>query len=320
MGACEAQGLNYKLTGYSPSGLDKFGSSKNLAYLCEEGAVAILYDCKLKTPLYAATVMDKKQLNARYVRPNSNFRRSSTSLDPKYQQKARDYKYSSKVKICYKKKAVKTDRFVDRLWFKAKNLIFPPFTKCNQESQNDKLFASIHRGHLIAAQYGRGKKTRIVATFRYTNTVPQFGSVNSGLWNSKEQALVTWGRNNCANPKDKKENVKMHIIVGAIPSTFARRSFQPKYYGPLGFSDSQSDDYPINVPTVTWTAACCTFSDKNDEKIARHTFFAVENIPQAVDNLPTDSEEFFKEYTSQTIVLFPKQPGCKDKNNYRKLC
>ncbi len=47
-------GLNYKLTGYAPIGIEQFSyakSSPNLAYLCERGAVTILYDCKGRFPL-----------------------------------------------------------------------------------------------------------------------------------------------------------------------------------------------------------------------------------------------------------------------------
>ena len=232
MEACDAKGnprpkLDNKLTGYSPSGLEQFGSfvgkKRNLAYLCENGTVATHYDCENRTPVYSVTVMDKQQLNAQYSRPNIGFKQSS-ALNRHYQQKASDYKRPPKaVKTCYKRKAKKPDRLIDRIWYKALNLgkAILPFQRCPQVSgDNNKLYAPMHKGHLIAAAYGRGKKARIASTFTYTNTVPQFGNMNSGIWNVKEQALVKWSRENYANYNGgTTENVRMHIIVGVIPST-----------------------------------------------------------------------------------------------------
>ena len=175
MGACDAQGkplpnLDFKLTDYSPVGLEQFGrfvhNKQNLAYLCENAAVTILYDCGNRTPLYAATVMNKQQLNARYVRPKITFRSSSTSLNRRFQQKMNDYK-RSKVKICYKT-TPKKDSLIDPKWYKALNQgkAILPLKGCNTNSgNNDKLHTDIHRGHLIAAAYGRGVQVRIKATF-----------------------------------------------------------------------------------------------------------------------------------------------------------
>lgn len=68
---------------YLPTGVDQFGlvdgGHQNLAYLCEVGAVAILYDCHNRIPLFAATVITGAQLLGRDFgrRPPANFRRSS---------------------------------------------------------------------------------------------------------------------------------------------------------------------------------------------------------------------------------------------------
>ena len=332
MKACDTQGkprpkLNYKLTGYSPSGLEKFGSflgkKQNLAYLCENGAVATLYDCENRTPIYSATVMDKQQLNAKYSRPDIDFKQSS-ALNPQCQQKASDFKGSSKVKICYMQKAKKQLK-VDDKWKNAlnKGKAASPKKACPLVNAGGKMHAAIHKGHLIAAAYGRGKKARIAATFTYTNNIPQFGSINTGIWRVKEQALVKWGRENCANHNGgKTENVRLHIIVGVIPSNFHQNDEQ-RFFGADGFSNFRGEDYRINVPSRIWTAACCTFQFKDDKGKDKqgtwHTFFAVENVPQADDNLPKDYVSFFKKYTSQNIVLFPAQPGCNSKANYLQL-
>ena len=109
-----------------------------------------------------------------------------------------------------------------------------------------KLTTSVHKGHLIA--------------FTYTNTIPQFGGVNSGSWLVREEALVKWGRKNCAKHNGKvTEKVKMFIIAGAIPSSFRGTPQEYRFFGNERFSDYQSKELSINVPLVTWTAACCTF-------------------------------------------------------------
>ena len=340
MGACDANGNpkpgldHYNLTGYAPSGLQQFGrfvrrDKQNLAYLCEDGVVAILYDCENRVPLYAATVMNGNQLNAGYKRPRSDQFRLSENLEENYQPNGNDYKDSSKHKICYTQNLEGAASLIDCEWYKALNSgeAIPPLTQC---SHNDKLISRIHTGHLIASAYGRGDIDRMIATFTYTNSIPQFGAVNSGSWRVLEQALVMqWGKEICSkrNGKDNK-NDRIHIIVGAIPSTY--KPGEQRYFGHKGFANYQSEVFRIkfNVPRVTWTAACCTFQFKdssgNDQQGTRHTFFALKNAPRALrDELPQHSDGFFKMYLSssavQKIVLFPNNGGCKEDKNYVPL-
>ena len=84
------------------------------------------------------------------------------------------------------------------------------------------------RGHLIAAQYGRGKEARIKATFTYSDAVPQFTPFNSGSWRYGEQGLIKWGRDKCQTGGN--IDVRMFIVVGAIPHCkFWRVKITPKY-------------------------------------------------------------------------------------------
>ena len=89
MGACDLDGnvkpgLDSKtLKKVAPKGMayliqgDK-GIKKDLAYLCEAGAVAILYDCIRRIPLYAATstVMNQEQLRTGGNTRIGDFKRS----------------------------------------------------------------------------------------------------------------------------------------------------------------------------------------------------------------------------------------------------
>ena len=97
---------------------------------------------------------------------------------------------------------------------------------------------AIHRGHLIAAQY---KPTNNKFTFVFTNSIPQFGTANSGGWNQHEQKMLLWANKNC-------QSAPIHIIVGVIPSTYGANDF--RFVGQAGFSnhDGPSKRSPADRP------------------------------------------------------------------------
>ena len=122
LGACDyldspIDGLDYKLTGYAPIGIEQFSyakSSPNLAYLCERGAVTILYDCNAKIPLYAATLVNEDQLHGDYVRGEDKFRQS-TLLGQQFQQGPADYKRSHVRQACYEN--VAAEYLTEKTWY-----------------------------------------------------------------------------------------------------------------------------------------------------------------------------------------------------------
>ncbi|KAL9984945.1 hypothetical protein ACROYT_G007292, partial [Oculina patagonica] len=320
--ACDAQG-NPKpnWAQYLPSGVDKFGyvvQVQNLAYLCEDRTVAILFDRNSRIPLYSATVITGLQLSAGGGGRPKHFRESA-KLKRMYQQKADDYKKSSQRDICFKRKA-KNDRAVDKKWATAKK------TALKLSNANvcvpANLKAEIHKGHLIASQYGRGDKQRMLATFTYTNVVPQFGRFNSGPWQQCESSLIMWSRNNCAIKGA--QNVKLFIVVGAIPSTVFGPS-EARFFGKEGFSDYQDDvNFPVNVPSLMWTAACCTFEYKDEQGNlqtgTKSTAFQRENDPGDSPcnkmNIPALTT-FLSGFIHGSINLFPLSPQCN--SNYIPL-
>ena len=164
LGACDVHGkpkdsLNIKKN--LPFGLNLFGhvhnplAKRNLAYVCEGRTVGILYDCNNRIPLYAATVIRGSQLSgAPGNRPNSQkFILSKSGMDKHFQQLNVDYDKASQRKICYKTRSDK--EMVDVHWYRAKNLIHPPFKVCIAAGPKD-LKTKMHRGHLVASQYGVG--------------------------------------------------------------------------------------------------------------------------------------------------------------------
>ena len=328
LGACDASGTQkagLDISNHLPSGLELFGyaiPARNVAYLCEGGAVGILYDCNSRIPLYAATVIYGSQLSGRDSggRPGNYFRLSSSGLDRDFQQSKTDYSQSSKRKICYKKQYGSAEKVIDSKWYQAKNGNKRPlFDFC---SASDKLNVIMHKGHLVASQYGRGDQSKKKATFVFTNVVPQFGDFNSNPWRISEGNLVIWAQNNCASNR---ANVQMFILVGVIPSTMSGPS-ETRYFGEKGFSDYQDTIYRVNVPTMMWTAACCTFEYTDDQGATRtgtkSTAFWRENIPGNSPCNELDVNELarrLKYWIRADVNLFPYSSECNQLTNFIKL-
>ena len=332
LGACDAHGTpkaGLNIVSHLPSGLELFGyalPARNVAYLCEGGAVGILYDCNSRIPLYAATVIYGSQLSGRGSggRPGNYFRLSRSGLDRDFQQSKTDYSQSSKRKICYKKQYGSVGEVIDSKWYRAKNGIKRP--RSDFCGASDKLNVIMHKGHLIASQYGIGDQSKKRATFVYTNVVPQFGDFNSYPWQICESNLVTWGQNYCA--PDGSANVQMFIVVGVVPSTMSGPS-ETRYFGEDGFSDYQDTIYRVNVPREMWTAACCAFEHKDDRGTTRtwtkSTAFWSENTPDIMPCHELDVKSLVKRLKQTirkkigNIDLFPYSSECNKLTNFIKL-
>ena len=337
LGACDIKGnkvygLDNKFTGYAPKGIQQFHSGflrENLAYLCEGQTTTIMYDCDERIPLYSATMMTGKQLNDSYNSISSSFRSSGDKmLHRDFQQRKLDYFKSNDRTLCYESKGKYQ---IDKEWYLSKTgdtycleQTCPASTPAHCQKYIETPMA---RGHLIAAQYGRGNVSRIKATFSYTNTVPQFISFNSGSWRCSEQNLIEWGRDNCATPEN--VDVRIFIVVGAIPSTYTGR--QIRYFGQSGFSDFQGwsklqntyakgrgeKEYRVNVPSFLWTAACCTFKCKGNFQ-TRSTAFFRSNDPSYSPCRLARPKTLFKELElfynirieTDIIDIFPKNCNC----------
>ena len=122
LGACDIQGnpvsgLDKNFTGYAPIGIQQFqGGPENLAYLCEEQTTTIMYDCNARIPLYSATMITGKQLNASYNPLGTSFRLSGDQrLHRSFQQHRSDYSKSSSRNLCYESQNGKY--VIDKKWF-----------------------------------------------------------------------------------------------------------------------------------------------------------------------------------------------------------
>jgi len=320
MDACDEHGkARASWTEYLPGNVEQFGDVKgggrNLAYLCEGGAVAILYDCNSRIPLYAATKITADQLSKTSSGRRSNFRQSElrNQLGKMFQQERADY--SNPDELCLE---TYKNGFTDDDWWRssgdsnARPKRARAQTVCPRQSAS---FNIINKGHLIASQYGRAVPERMKATFTFTNVVPQFERFNQGTWRDSENALIKWGRGFCAVKGA--QHVEMFIIVGAVPST----NFEPPcYFGKHGFSVKQDRNYRVNVPRYMWTAACCKYNLNGTWKYHSTAFYG-ENDPRNEPCYPRRVAELFSNWAGQLnkINLFPQTPQCEDKNNYIRL-
>jgi hypothetical protein len=137
-----------------------------------------------------------------------------------------------------------------------------------------KVSAAIHKGHMVASNFGRGgaaiPTASSAATFTYTNAVPQMGVFNSCPWKTAEGTLVKWAAECQQNAKAGLE-ARIYIVIGVVPTSFSRQA-GAIYFGSAGFGSFQGPSkfttgtrkgksYRILVPEIMWTAACCMFTD-----------------------------------------------------------
>lgn len=249
------KGSKNDLDKFIPKGLNVLAKiPTKVAKICELGDIGIFYDCENRIPIASTLVITADQYNYGYWRPSCSFRHSF-EIENELQQKDKDYKDSNSRLPCYETHDIKTT-IVEHRWYRAitrgTKSIAPRSLKCSKRLPNVK----IAKGHLIAASYGRGNPDRIRATFVYTNAVPQFATLNSGMWRIFEGSLTQWAKENC-------RGAPLHIIVGSVPSTFGVN--EKRFVGEAGFSDfinSKSKIYPekqpyrVNIPAFMWTVGC----------------------------------------------------------------
>ena len=122
MDACDEHGnARANWHDYLPENVEQFGlveGVRNLTYLCERGAVAILYNCNSRIPLYAATKITGDQLSDDSIgRPPNKFRKVErrNQLDNYFQQKDADYEDSNNRELCFK---TNTNDFIEEEWLR----------------------------------------------------------------------------------------------------------------------------------------------------------------------------------------------------------
>ena len=278
--------------------------TSQVAEICEPGNIGIIYDCKNLIPLAATIVLTARQYGVKHTRPNDDFRRSLQIRDD-FQQNDQDYKDALQRVACYETDGKKN--LIEQKWYEAltSGKVVSNTKSCPPDIQK----SSVHRGHLIAASYGRGTPDRASQTFVYTNAVPQFGTLNSGSWNAFERGLIKWAMNNCMG-------APLHVIVGTIPSTYGTN--EKRFFGEAGFSEfvgpsnifPGKSPYRVNVPAFMWTAACCHSASPLFTKST--AFFAPNRPGRGLVRSVKLSELFLEVGVPAAVDLFPGMPSCND--------
>ena len=287
-------------------------STSQVAEICEPGNIGIIYDCRNLIPLAATLVFTADQYGAsEYKRPGVDFK-ASLQIREDFQQNDDDYKDALQRAPCYE--TVNKEFFIEQKWYAA--LTNGKIVSNTQPCPPGITKSPIHRGHLIAASYGRGTPDRRIQTFVYTNAVPQFGRENSGSWNTFERRLIKWAKNNCMG-------APLHVIVGTIPSTYGPNHW--RFFGKAGFSNfdgpskifSEGSPYRVNVPAFMWTAACCHSASP---LFTKSTAFFAPNRPGYGLVMGVElSRLFWAVGVRAAVNLFPGIPSCRDDRNYIQI-
>lgn len=70
----------------------------------------------------------------------------------------------------------------------------------------------INKGHLNPAHINSFDRKHVMATFTYSNAVPQYSCFNRGLWNYYEEKIVEYVTSQCAGQHGK--STVMYLMTG----------------------------------------------------------------------------------------------------------
>ena len=117
-----------------------------------------------------------------------------------------------------------------------------------------------HRGHLVPVNILRYSDESVLATFTYTNCVPQIGYFNSVQWLKYELKIGIYAQNYCAP-----NGGTLYLITGTSQVNFdEKRNLQGEIIGVDKsvkqmelFHGNVNEDQKIAIPNSMWTVGCC---------------------------------------------------------------
>ena len=122
-----------------------------------------------------------------------------------------------------------------------------------------------------------------------------------------------WANINC-------QSAPLHIIVGVIPSTYARNDF--RFVGQAGFSNydgpsrrsSANRLYRINMVAFTYTAACCQTAS-----FTKNTAYFAPNRPGYKLIKTVKLSDLFRAMRANYVDLFPGEAKCTSDKHFVRL-
>ena len=135
--------------------------------------------------------------------------------------------------------------------------------------ENQPFQGRYQKGHLVPVKILRYSLESVLATFIYTNCVPQIASFNGGQWKRYEQRIEKYARKTCSP-----NGGTLFLITDTSKVKFFRKRDRQgkikalKEMKPLQWFHNKVDvnknlGPKIAIPNSMWTVGCCLNLKKN---------------------------------------------------------
>lgn len=172
------------------------------------------------------------------------------------------------------------------------------------------------KGHLNPAYINSFDKKHVLATFTYSNAVPQYGSFNRGLWRKFERKIVNYVTEQCAIKN--KSSAVMYLMTGSSKFRLQDGTEKPvhdKGQIKIHYFPGPGSNGSIVRPNSMWTAGCCVWEDENHKEMAQS--IAVMGNNDFTKNLTIMSmtlvelEKMLVYDGNEPVSLFPAVKECR---------
>lgn len=160
----------------------------------------------------------------------------------------------------------------------------------------------IDKGHLNPSYINSYDQNHQIATFKYTNAVPQYVSHNRRSWKSFEGIIADYVKTDCGL-----KGGNMHLITGT--SNYLRDS-KTGHQVTANRELFPGNPNGILRPNSLWTAGCCVGSSKGTESIAVWGNNDKADTETVSLSLP-DLESLLVAKPNPPANLFPAYPLCR---------
>ncbi|KAL9959910.1 hypothetical protein ACROYT_G033286 [Oculina patagonica] len=177
------------------------------------------------------------------------------------------------------------------------------------------------KGHLNAAHINSFDKQHVLATFTYSNAVPQYGHFNRGAWSSFEDKIVDYVTSQCAGQYG--SSAVMYLLTGTSKFRLQVGGEKPAHdKGPFEIHYFPSEDAEDRIvrPNSMWTAGCCVWNDESGKVRAQsiavmgNNDFHEERIGMRSMKLE-ELEKLLVDERSQPVALFPSVAECRSNSH-----
>jgi len=177
------------------------------------------------------------------------------------------------------------------------------------------------KGHLDPAHINSFDKDHVLATFTYSNAVPQYGFFNRGPWKRFEDKIVDYVTTQCAAQHGRSAVMylltgtsKFRVQVGSNKPTQDKEAIEIHYFPSADVEDR------IVRPNSMWTAGCCVWNDESETQRAQsiavmgNNDFDRERVGMRSMNL-AELEKLLVDKNSEPVCLFPSVKECRSNSH-----